>query len=508
MKPHNLKLMLVAALLYQICLFIDKTANAGSLFLVGSTADTKYRALITCLEANNNDSSTCLNQYIEYFRAEIEAVKAAKEETKEDSSEYKVRLDKMVEYLKKTTDYFYNKAVEQNNLDYYGKASKCAELLVKLSDKFKDYEKVLEAYERAQNKSTDTGLLDAQLTKIQNLEYPSDNYLKSFNALVENVNKASGNLDKNLLLKIANLGNDLVARFMNHLRSINTALESYDMPNLSLLDNRYTIYKRAAKIPNVDSKNENFINLRKKMVKQVETVYSEFGTFQKKILGSYINGNIEELGKNINLLKKVSSIILKTLEAAKASEELFAGIPRVTDNEINILKSKTDFLDLVNQGMENLRKRDFGLSVKNFDAALAIKSVDDNLLQKARLDRFKTIETAVSEILKEAKAQENNNRYIESAGLLNKLYSLPLNGNQKRQADAYKDGLVARMLKQAKALRKEEKFLESLIMLQNISLLPLSSEQRKQLESSGDELLNSIVNAAVKEEYRQKLFGR
>ena len=117
-----------------ICISITFGAGTGayasSAALLEATAEAKLKNLMGCIKSNDNDISLCLDNFKDYLRTEIQLVKAAP-----DKAEYKKRLNKMVDYLRKSADIFYQKAQSTRSLKYYEKASRCASLLVKLSDK-------------------------------------------------------------------------------------------------------------------------------------------------------------------------------------------------------------------------------------------------------------------------------------------------------------------------------------------------------------------------------------
>lgn len=123
---------------------------ASSEALLKGTADLRYEKLIQCIKLNENDISSCINEATEYFKAEIQYVKAS--EQQEENSK---RLDKMINYLKKSTDIFFNKAQETHDALHYEKASRCASLLVKLSDKYQEYQHCIDLprciFSRAKN---------------------------------------------------------------------------------------------------------------------------------------------------------------------------------------------------------------------------------------------------------------------------------------------------------------------------------------------------------------------
>ena len=88
-----------------IAMMFGPKANASSAALLEATAEGKIKSLMGCIKSNNNDISMCLDKFTEYLRTEIQLVNAAPDEPK-----YKSRLNKMVEYLRKSADIFYQKA--------------------------------------------------------------------------------------------------------------------------------------------------------------------------------------------------------------------------------------------------------------------------------------------------------------------------------------------------------------------------------------------------------------
>jgi len=167
--------LVIVSILAASMLWRGLPANAASEVLLKSTADLKYHILQRCINDNGNDISACIGNVPPYIKAEKEVIRTAP-----DQSESTGRLTKFLDFLQKSTDIFFSKAKETNDPTYYEKAYRCADLLINLSDKYKDYQNVIIEYKHRQHGADATGALNALYDKIQG-PYPYPKFQTGFN---------------------------------------------------------------------------------------------------------------------------------------------------------------------------------------------------------------------------------------------------------------------------------------------------------------------------------------
>jgi len=303
--------------LFSIVLFIcisvmfGTVANASSAGLLEATADGKLRKLMGCIKSNDNDISLCLDSFKDYLRTEIQLVKAAP-----DKEKYNKRLNKMVEYLRKSADIYYQKAQSTRSLKYYEKASRCANLLVKLSGKYKNYGEMIREFENVKRGSDATVLLEILYRETTKKQYPSDAFQVSFNSLVSKVIKSYEHLDSSFQNKMRALGSKLISEYIDHMRSIVSALESYAVPNFGAISDEFLVYKTATKIPGVDTHQEENLSLRKKVGTLIGICLNRLKKAEEEASQIFL-GSDNKLHETIDNLAHLRNLILVSSEHVK-----------------------------------------------------------------------------------------------------------------------------------------------------------------------------------------------
>jgi hypothetical protein len=226
--------------LFPILLFVcfvtfGTGANASSTALLEATADAKLKTLKVCIKSNDNDISLCLDRFKDYLKTEIKLVKSAP-----DKSKFKERLNKMVTYLKRSADIFYEKAQETRSTKYYEKAARCAKLLVKLSDKYKNYGEMISEFDNVKRGSDATALLEILYRETTKKQYPNAVFQASFDSLISKVIKRYKYLDSSFQKEIIDFSNQLISKYITHMRSIVSALESCAVPNFGAISVSYS----------------------------------------------------------------------------------------------------------------------------------------------------------------------------------------------------------------------------------------------------------------------------
>ena len=497
----QLKRCFLILLLICISMTFGTVSNATSVSLLEVTAEAKLKTLMTCIKSHENDISLCLENFTDFLKAQIKLVKAAP-----DEKQYKTTLDKMVDYLKNSTDIFYQKARNTKSLKYYEKSSRCADLLLRLSDKYKKYGEIVQEFENFKRGTNATSVLTILYNETTKYTYPNTDFQNSFNSLVEKSIKRFEYLEEGFQNDLIVLGNQLIAKYIAHMRSIVSELESFTIPVFGTIAGEYKIYKIAIKIPNVNTHEEESLSLRKKVGTRLEICLNKLKRFEAEEAKKFIGGeNI--LISSVETLAHLGNIILVSSEHVKPKDDLFLDVPAISNEVLNHTKDLKDFLQFTLQAKNELENNSYVKAVNLWEEALSIKSVDRSLRDKAQVYQFTAIQAAVDQALTVAKNLADEKKFAEALKELKSINSsVPVNMNQRadisnlRQSiekDAEIDRLrkiqaaVDQALTVAKNLADEKKFAEALKELKSInSLNDLNQNQKKEIASLRNNMQN------------------
>lgn len=492
------KLSIVA--LY-ICLFIGSgiEAIASSEFLLKSTADTKLGNLTKCIKSNDNDVSICMDKFQEYLKAEIALMRSA-----EDKTKYSQRLSKMLDYLSQSADIFYEKAQTTRDIIYYEKASRCATLLVKLSEKYKSYEKMVNDFENVKQGATSTVLLEILYKKTRKEQYPSVAFQEAFNSLVNKSLTMFAYLDSGLQKDIRAFSNGLILKYMAHMRSIVTALESYTVPDFGAIADEFIVYKAAIKIPGVDTHQEESLSLRKKAGIMFGTCLGKVKEVKAKASKHFLDGDTK-FSKATDELETLKSIICLSSEYINSPENLFLDVPLVPNDFLDALRDSTDFLQISIQASNEASANEYVKAVKLWDKALSLHSVEKRLRERAQQLQSNAIQAALDQALNVAQELANQKRFPNALEKLEHLKaSVALDVNQEKSISDLKQRIereaeidrikkiqiaVDQTLTLAQELANQEKFPEALKELENLrTSVTLNTMQEQNILSLRDKI--------------------
>ena len=406
---------------------------------------TLHRKLIKCIKGNNNDISFCISEFAAYHKSEIALIKASS-----NKEEFKSRLDKMVNDLKKSTDIFFEIAKADYSLAYYEKASRCASLLMKLSDEYKDY------YIKQKKTVKAQILLGALTRKVKRLKYPEVDFTGSFITLAGDSLKGYEYIDKKLQSEITGLGQLVVSEFNNYLASTTKILAERNLPDYSNFGNRYTAYKSAVKIPRVDSREGKILDLQKMISIQTGDIYKQMKSLQENLTAAFLKDKYKVINKNAGALSTVTSIFVMSNDANTTSG-FFIDFPATSEPEIRRGKELSDFLVLVDKAYTSKKSGTDIDSIHNMNKALLLTNLDSNLLSKLQNERNSMLKDVVPRSLKYAKRQMKKKKYVESFNMMIKLQPLwdSFNQNQRIKIMNFNYKLAEKLLKRIGRLRKK-----------------------------------------------------
>lgn len=425
LKLRGKQMKKIQAGLILLLMTVPVVASASSEFLMKSTADAKYKTLIQCIKSNDNDSSRCLEEYRDYFKAEIELIKGFPEK----KEEYGTRLSKTVKYLKQSVDVFYNKAQDTKDLAYYEKAAKCATLLVKLSDKYSSYNDVVAAYEDAKKGKLVSGTLGALLRKVKSLEYPSENYINNFKPLVDKALVDLDGLDDNFKDELFDLCVKMISEFIQHIEMIEKDLSLTKRPSYEGVFDKYRIYKIASAYPGVASRNDQIQAIRDKIGVNIQSRLEELVSLQTEMIDQYLGGKYSPLMDDQVDLRRLSEVVFSSVEIAHNSEDMILSMPEISAGRKADLQATSNFLDAVCLAQQQVDKQDFLVALRTMESALSEKT-ESRLLNKAEGERLKYIEQAVKYVEDGSERLCNDNEYMEALALIKEYSSMPLNQHQ------------------------------------------------------------------------------
>jgi len=115
MKSNLVSLFWLAII---ILMTYSSTAYGSQQFLE-TTTKIEYDNLLKCIK--DKHIYRCTNEFEKYLKNEVNLIKSS-----DKNDPFKKRLTKIVDYLQKSTDVFHEKAKEDNDIEYWRKASICA----------------------------------------------------------------------------------------------------------------------------------------------------------------------------------------------------------------------------------------------------------------------------------------------------------------------------------------------------------------------------------------------
>lgn len=428
----NSKFMLIQIIFAGIIIvLLPKDCLAASDFLVKSTADTKYTKMIKCIKGNDNDISMCIEDVTIYFKSEIKVIKIV--ENKKESQD---RLNRVILFLKDSTNLFYKKAKENRKLLYYEKAARCAELLIKLSSKNSEYEKVVEDYKKAQFGSAATVTLNSLFKKIKNIEYPSSKvFIKKFNILATKVNKVRDTLEDALLEEVKSFSSNLIEEYFHHLEKITDNISNHREAEFEYIDNEYSSYLIAITIPNVNRQNAKWDNLKAEVGKAIENNINELENYQNTIASYYLNKELGKLNNSVKQLERLTALAVNSYAFINVNKNIFAQVPDLSQENIDKINNVTFFLTKVNQATQYSNKDEFTNSLKEWDNSLKISLLPILLIKKANIDRLATINMATERTIIKSKQLLNSGDYIEALKTVERVRSIPFNNKQAEKIE-------------------------------------------------------------------------
>ena len=276
------------------------------------------------------------------------------------------------------------------------------------------------------------------------------------------------------------LGNQLISKYIAHMRSIVSALESYTVPSFGAISDELLVYKTAIKIPGVDAHQEESLSLRKKIGTLIGICLDRLKRFEPEAMKSFLDGD-NKLHETTDNFAHLTNLILISSEHVKSTGTLFLDAPAIPNNFLNNIQDLTHFLQFSVQATNESRGNEYVKAVNLWDKALSLRSVDKRLREKAQLHQSKAIQAAVDQALDIAKDMAGQKRFAEALNELeNVRSSVQINKEQEREIVSLKQTTQTKgqhyVLKLAKKLKSGRKHMKSLRTIDMAKAIGMNDE--------------------------------
>lgn len=427
----------VYIVMFVLSFFVSQLGFASSDVLQKSISDIKYEKLLKCIKNNNNDISLCINKMKDFFKEEIKFIKTS--DMKDIDSQ---RLNKTIEYLKKSTDIFYSKAKSASNLSYYEKAAKCAELLIQLSEKFENYEYMIEEYKAVKFGKLSTTSMNVLLDKIDNIHYPSSEFCNTFGGLVKIVKSENNHIEKNAIDKVYKIGNKCTVSYIDHLNNILKSLKLIKKPIFGDILTEFLIYQISLQLPKVKDNNIQTIeDLHGKISETIEKHFNSLTAVQKEMFDYYFNDRFDEITNQISSMISLTECLIYSYKKAKTLKEIFKNLPNYNVHEIQRKVLNKNIFISINGASVALNNNKHITSFQFWNSAIN-QAYSSKLIARLNIDKEKTMEAATKFTVDVALDFISNNKYVEGLDYVDSILTLPLKKNQINRINSVRSNIV------------------------------------------------------------------
>lgn len=427
------KIKLACIIIIYVTFILFNTSNVFSVSneLIKNVANTKYERLIECIKSHNNDSSKCIEKYKGYIKEEIKAIKKV-----EDNNDLKERLQKTLNYLEKSTKKFYEKAQKNNNSLYYNKASKCAELLTSVSDKYSKYKKYIENANKTEKYNT---YIKSKLSTLNSKKYPSKYYINEFESLKQDIVKVYDNLSIDVKDKFRKIAKNNVTKFLSHLKSIQKSIDEFNKPKFKDLRNKHKIYRIAKDAPDIHGRSESIQNLITDISQKINSGLNQLKNKQKIVSNKYRNSNNEYIELFIKNNNKKYDTLIHAYNETINMQNIFQDLQTYKICQFSAFHK---FFININEANNKYEKNNWKESIRYYQKAIEINEVGQELINKANKDKAETIGKGLEFYFQKSKKAKKANEYKEALNQLDKAMELPLSSKQKNKLAKTREELI------------------------------------------------------------------